>query len=390
LDGDGDVDWQDRLVAFRKTGHSVEIFLETVLGLLPLIVLGVGGFAVLWSFGCVQPILKDLAVYGYFGALLVAMLALFVYKIWRNLNTSILQFFEQFKAFEHSAEDIISDAPEHLKSVLRQVFLQSQSGGRDEFEALGLTNVNRDPFMTRDPAPRVSTVDVRQDPFLVALSEEHKRGKQLLCDFAEALLDKFKSSDDAFDAFDVNQKGLLNRQAFKEGARALPQFKGDVVAVFKALDPGAPGGRPRERLTRRDFRRLQEVHDAQAEAKKSLDAVKDALHEVFAKGPSRVEQFFAEGNARGIWGLKRAIQTARARGVSRESMLEAEHVFAEASDLQDLYKAIEQADDPEEAEEALDNKDPAMPIPDWFKQWVVLAHPQLKEKLKSQLFAPGG
>jgi len=343
LDGDGDVDWHDRLAAFQKAGHSMEMFWETFVGLLPLFILGVGGFAVLWWMGFIQPILQELVVYAFFGVLLVCGLALFVFKIWRNLHSSIMKFFEQFTEFERMAEDILQDIPEHMKKA----FNDWRAGG----DALGtplddraLANLKVDPFLTLPAQPGTPLTDVRGDPFLTGDTKKRRDELQLVCDFADALFAKYKDVNDAFSAFDANNNGLVTKKEFKDRAREL-QFTGDLMIVFKAIDPGRPTGRPTERLSKQSFRKLKDVHEQRAEAKKELETANTELHNEL-HGDTPVAELFAEPldiNDPGgkVWTLKRALEKARARAVAKPAQLEAEHTLYLASEVKCLDDAMQ-------------------------------------------------
>jgi len=76
----------------------------------------------------------------------------------------------------------------------------------------------------------------------------------LLHDFAVQLMSKFKNSDAAFKAFDVNSNGTLRRSEFTTscGQWKLP---GDAVAIFKAIDVDRQGD-----VSQVEFRMLQHVY----------------------------------------------------------------------------------------------------------------------------------
>jgi len=362
LDGDGDVDWRDRMRAFKMTGQSFEMLYETLEGVLPLLLLGVGGFAILWWLGFIQPILSQLIVYMYFGLLITGFLATFVFKIWRNLNASILQFFEQFKNFEHQAEDILQDIPEHITRVFNEWRNGEQPG--TPFEDRTLANLKRDPFLTKPEQPSGSLADVNRDPFLTADTQERRRILGMLCEFAEVLLDKFKDVNDAFNAFDTNKNGLLTKKEFKDGVRSLPQFTGDPMAVFRALDPGVKSGRPMDRLTKRDFKKLTDAHEQQADAKAQLEDAKNALQ--MALGTTQpTDVLFAEPSetSRGglVWAVHRALDNARSRAVARPCLLEAEHTLYEAGEVRILDFARQAGDSGALSEAILQAKQKGVP-----------------------------
>jgi len=304
----------------------------------------------LWWLGFLQPVLQNLVVYGYCAIFLMACLALFVYKIWQSLNTTILQFFEQFKVLEHRAEDLIQDLPAYFQKAMED--WRNPDNAREPFEDRSLANVHRDPFLLRaGDGAGANLADVANDPFLTADTAQRRRVRAMLCDFAEILLDKFKDVNDAFAAFDVNKNGVLTRKEFKDGTRSLPNFKGDAVAVFRALDNGGRAGRFTDRVTKQAFRRLKDVHEEQAAAKKRLlrsvedlqKATKDDANMEFVAVEPLFQEPVGGGPGGEAWALGRVLENARSKAVPRPVLLEAEHALYEVTQAKDIEKAVRSA-----------------------------------------------
>jgi len=348
-DNNGEVNWLDRLSALEKTGETLRLFLQTTSSLLPLLVMFFGGFAFLWWLGFLQPVLQNLVVYGYCAICLFSMLGLFVYKIWQSLNTTILQFFEQFKVLEHRAEDIFQNMPDLLAKAFED--WRNPEAAAQPFEDRSLANVHRDPFLLKAQDDGANLANVVNDPFLTANSAEQIREREMLCGFAEILLDKFKDVNDAFAAFDVNKNGVLTRKEFKDATRSLPNFSGDAVAIFRALDIGGRAGRFQDRVTKHAFRKLKDIYEEQAAARKFLQKADEDLQKVLknTSEDSSIEPFFraaGEGDPGGVaTQLRRALDNARSKAVPKPVLLEAEHALYEVEQVRDLEKAVRKAMD---------------------------------------------
>lgn len=339
LDGDGDVDWRDRLHAFKKTGQTFVLLYQTGQAMLPLFAVAAGGFAFLWYIGALQLVLKQLLVYAFLAVLLVVALAMFIYRIWRSLNTSILQFFEQFKQFQHLTEDVVQNIPEMIKRQMDQ-YRGELFGGPPRDEGQGLHNVHDDPLLLRVGH---NLYDVSEDPFLTAGNKKKKREQEILCEFAEALFEKFKTVEDAFRAFDVNQNGLITRAEFRQSARQLPKYTGDAMEVFRALAPTRESGRFPDRLGFEDFRRLARAHEEQAEARKALDsAIGAVLHALQANVKATQLEAAPLAGQRGgeAWHLRNAFERAKMKAVGQISLREAEHALEAVECKLELERAL--------------------------------------------------
>jgi len=354
LDGDGDVDWHDRLEAFKKTGQSMSLFMGTVSELLPLMVMGFGGFAFLWYLGYLQPVMKTLVVYMYCASLMIAVVIIFIFKIWSNLNQSIMQFFEQFKMFQHQAEDIIQELPEHV-SKLVETMLRGGDPDVEPPDDMTLANLYHDPFLTKEHTG-AGLADVSHDPFLATDAVDRRKSLALICDFAEALFDKYKDTNDAFAAMDTSKNGALSKAEFCQGARQLPNFKGNASAVFKCIESNTKG--KQGRVTKREFRQLQDAHEQQVDAKSKLEQATKALNKAMHNMDVKVESLFQmpdagssspshSGRASGagaVWFVRKAIDNAKAKAVAGVAFLEVQHTLEEAQVARGLELAMEGGD----------------------------------------------
>lgn len=296
LDGDGNVDWQDRMQAFQRTGQVVSLLYHTASNLMPVLALMAGGVALLWYSGMLQSYVAQVSVFLFFASFLLAFLGLFIYRIWKSLNTSIHKFFEQFKRFEHHVSDTLHNLPEKLQEAVKRGF------GREDFPEFedNLANVYADPFLTRPQ--RGNGTDLTIDPFLIKHYEERKREKKVLCDFAEALLDKFRTIEDAFDTFDEQKNRLVSLAEFRSAVRKVPQFRGDAMLVWRTL----LGRRAHDRgaaLKLEDFFRLQEAQEERERARQALEGAAAELQRALGLGPEAADAFPAEDAGAGTCAL---------------------------------------------------------------------------------------
>jgi len=87
--------------------------------------------------------------------------------------------------------------------------------------------------------------------------------EEMLREFSNLLMSKYKNADAAFRAFDFNSNGTLSAAEFTQSAQQL-RFSGDPGAVFKAIDLDREGD-----ISKVEFRTLQRLYDQEQMKKKS-------------------------------------------------------------------------------------------------------------------------
>jgi len=90
---------------------------------------------------------------------------------------------------------------------------------------------------------------------MVGKRREDGEAVDMLRDFARVLMTKYRDSDAAFRAFDINGNGTLSGSEFVQSAKQM-KWPGDVVAVFKAIDIDRQGD-----ISKVEFRLLQHLYD---------------------------------------------------------------------------------------------------------------------------------
>merc|ERR1719296_51134 len=327
--------------------------------------------------------MNQLIVFLFFAIFLLSCLALFIFKIWRNLNTSIHQFFEQFKLFEHQVTDTVQNIPGAVVESIEKL-----RNGEDplEFEEeAGMVDVYKDPFLTKPAQVGPDAADVGLDPFLTAFeadrrhcdaeSAAEKRGQNAaLLHFAEVLLEKFRSVEDAFAAFDEDKDGRITLGEFKQSVKRLRRFQGDAAVVFRALGRMRLVGRPSPSvfLTQEDFQSLRRLQLEQEAAKTALEEATSALRASLGIGLEAQETIPAPSTRYAlVRGMRACAERALLLSLPEATLRDAKHALEEWEATTELEQALQ------EHQEGQNNKTPN----DWHRLYSVGQKMMLRPRL---------